>query len=98
MEEIINQTLIQVINNTYSSQLLEKIKNLYSVDNALVLPKAPELFNYIDIEEMKKKKLSNDDLVVLYPEPPLGIEEITLLNDIDSKITFITPVQLSTYK
>lgn len=98
MEEIINQTLIQVINNTYSFQLLEKIKNLYSVDNALVLPKAPELFNYIDIEEMKKKKLSNDDLVVLYPEPPLGIEEIILLNDIDSKITFITPVQLSTYK
>lgn len=98
MEEIINQTLIQVINNTYSSQLLEKIKNLYSIDNALVLPKAPELFNYIDIEEMKKKKLSNDDLVVLYPEPPLGIEEIILLNDIDSKITFITPVQLSTHK
>lgn len=98
MEEIINQTLIQVINNSYSIQLLEKIKNLYSVDNALVLPKAPELFNYIDIEEMKKKKLKNDDLVVLYPEPPLGIEEIILLNDIDSKITFITPVQLSTYK
>lgn len=98
MEEIINQTLIQVITNEYSLQLLEKTKQLYQITNALVLPKAPELFNYIDIEELKKQQNYTGDLIVLYPEPPLGIEEITLLNDIDNKIQFITPVQLSTYK
>lgn len=97
IEEIINQTLIQLINNTYSKLLLEKIKILYKVENSLVLPKAPELFNYIDIEELKKNKVYKDDLIVLYPEPPLGIEEIMLLNDIDKKINFITPVQLATF-
>lgn len=97
IEEIINQTLIQLINNTYSKLLLEKIKILYKVENSLVLPKAPELFNYIDIEELKKNKDYKDELIVLYPEPPLGIEEIMLLNDIDKKINFITPVQLATF-
>lgn len=96
LEEIINQTLIQVITHSYSKLLLDKIKTLYSVKNCLILPKAPELFNYIDIEELKKNRNYNGNLVVLYPEPPLGIEEIMLLNDIDSKINFVTPVQLAT--
>lgn len=98
MEEIINQTLIQVINNTYSLQLLNKIKDLYKIENALVLPKAPELFNYIDIEDLKRKQNIKDDIIVLYPEPPLGIEEIVLLKDVNSNIIFTTPVQLPTYK
>lgn len=98
IEEIINQTLIQVISNEYSSQLLKKMKDLYQINNALILPKAPELFNYIDIEELKKEQGYNGELIVLYPEPPLGIEEIILLNDIDKKIKFLTPVQFSTYK
>lgn len=96
IQEIINQTLIQVINNTYSNQLLEKVKALYNVKNSLVLPKAPELFNYIDIEEYKNNENYKGKLIILYPEPPLGIEEIILLNDVDNKIIFTTPVQLAT--
>lgn len=98
MGEIINQTLIQVINNTYSLQLLHKIKDLYDIENVLVLPKAPELFNYIDIEDFKREKSIKDEITVLYPEPPLGIEEIVLLNDVNSNIIFTTPVQLPTHK
>lgn len=98
MEEIINQTLIEFINNTYSKQLLEKTISLHDINNSVVLPKAPELFNYIDIEEYKKEKDFKGEIIVLYPEPPLGAEEIKLLNDIDSEIKFITPVLLSTYK
>nr|WP_315212944.1 toll/interleukin-1 receptor domain-containing protein [uncultured Flavobacterium sp.] len=98
MEEIINQMLIQVITNTYSKQLLEKMISLYDINNCLALPKAPELFNYIDIEELKKDKHYKGELIVLYPEPPIGAEEIKLLNDIDNKIKFITPVLLSTLK
>lgn len=96
IDDIINQTLLQVIANNYSRLLLEKTVNLYSLDEerCLILPKAPELFNYIDIEKWKREKKYTGNLIVLYPEPPLGIEEIKLLNDVDEKITFVTPVQL----
>jgi hypothetical protein len=74
---------------------------MYEIDTknyCIILPKAPELFNYIDIEKYKSENIKeNKDLIVLYPEPPLGIEEINLLNDVDSKIKFITPVQLPNY-
>jgi hypothetical protein len=33
---------------------------------------------------------------VLYPEPPLGSEELKILNEIDEDIKFITPINLPT--
>ena len=101
IEEIINETLIQVIQISYNKELLEYCKKMYEIDTnnyCIILPKAPELFNYIDIEKYKIEKIKETkDLVVLYPEPPLGIEEINLLNDVDNKIKFLTPVQLPNY-
>lgn len=101
IEEIINDTLIQVIQISYNKELLDYCKNMYELEAnnyCIILPKAPELFNYIDIEKYKYDNVKdNKDLIVLYPEPPLGIEEINLLNDVDSKIKFLTPVQLPNY-
>lgn len=94
MEEIINQTLLEVISQKYSLSLLEKTIILNELDKSkyLILSKAPEIFNYIDIEKFRED--NSDEIVVLYPEPPLGFEEIRLLNDVNNKITFTTPVQL----
>ena len=39
----------------------------------------------------EKKKL-----IVLYPEPPLGAEELRILNDLDKDIRFVTPIHLPT--
>jgi hypothetical protein len=38
----------------------------------------------------------NKKLIVLYPDPPLGAEELKVLNEIDEKIIFITPIYLPT--
>ena len=35
-------------------------------------------------------------MVILYPEPPLGAEELRILNEIDRDIKFITPILLPT--
>lgn len=101
IEEIVNDTLIQVIQNSYNKELLEYCREMYEIDTknyCITLSKAPELFNYIDIEKFKSVNVKETkDLIVLYPEPPLGIEEINLLNDVDNKIKFLTPVQLPNY-
>jgi len=93
---IVNLTLYQVLNNLYQRELLESFhKNFHIDDTAFVtITSPPELFNYIDI--YKKKEVSKQSLVILYPEPPLGAEELKVLNEIDKKIKFITPILLPT--
>lgn len=100
INEIIDLTLLQVLGKYFNAAKLNKYINQYSLEkkySCLPLSKPPELFNYIDIEKMKKKDKSNKPYLVLYPDPPLGIEELNLLNDVDDKIEFITPVLLPSY-
>jgi len=99
-EEIINLILSQVISDKYNELYLKSIVKMYDLGkhySCLVLPKAPELFNYIDIENLKKENKEVKSLIVLYPDPPIGIEELSLLNDVDKNIKFITPLLLPTY-
>ncbi len=94
--EIVNLTLYQVLNNKYQLELLESFEENFKRDGVefIRLSSPPELFNYIDI--YKKKKDSKSRLIVLYPEPPLGIEELKILNEIETDIEFITPIHLPT--
>jgi len=99
-EEIINLILSQVISDKYNELYLKSIVEMYDLKkehSCLVLPKAPELFNYIDIENFKKENKEVKSLIVLYPDPPIGIEELSLLNDVNKEIKFITPLLLPTY-
>lgn len=99
-EEIINLILSQVISDKYNELYLKSIVKMYDLEkqySCLVLPKAPELFNYIDIENLKEENKEVKSLIVLYPDPPIGIEELSLLNDVDKKIKFITPLLLPTH-
>lgn len=94
--EILTLTLYQVLNNLYQRELLQSFEKEFKDDKAefVTITSPPELFNYIDLYKMKlteKKKL-----IVLYPEPPLGAEELRILNDIDKDIRFITPIYLPT--
>ena len=58
------------------------------------LTSPPELFNYIDIERIKIKLQGSREILVIYNDPPLGTEELNVLNDIDTKIHFTTPSHL----
>jgi len=94
--EIVNLTLYQVLNNLFQKELLESFKEHFEIKGTEIISIAtpPELFNYIDI--LKKKKSTKDKLIVLYPEPPLGTEEVKILNEIDSETKFLTPILLPT--
>jgi hypothetical protein len=94
--EIVNLTLYQVINNLYQRELLEGFEKQFPSEDKefITITSPPELFNYIDI--YKKKEDAKHPLVILYPEPPLGAEELRILNDIDQDIKFITPILLPT--
>lgn len=91
--KIIDLALYQVLNNLYLNLKLKKEIALYKLDERYTtyqIQNTPELFNYIDIKRLppdSKKPM----VLVLYPDPPLGKEELSILNDIDEHIEFITP-------
>jgi hypothetical protein len=94
--EIVNLTLTQVLNNLFQLELLKSFYELFPIDGNeyISITSPPELFNYIDI--YKRKEKSKNQLIILYPEPPLGAEELRILNEIDKDIKFITPILLPT--
>jgi hypothetical protein len=96
-DEIIDLTLYQVLFNVFQNENLKKVKNIYLPDSkqSIELSSPPELFNFLDILS-KKKKSRKRSFIVLYPDPPLGIDELKVLNDMEQEIQFMTPLQLST--
>jgi hypothetical protein len=98
-DDIIDLALTQMLHNLYNEQILEKYIELYNLketNETAYLTSPPELFNYLDIKKMKKDKEKN--ILVLYPDPPLGNEELKLLDELDGGITFITPIMLPKLK
>ncbi|MEN5059038.1 toll/interleukin-1 receptor domain-containing protein [Sphingobacterium kitahiroshimense] len=93
--KIVNLTLYQVLNNLYQNRLLDHYSDLYITDNNVikVITSPPELFNFLDIKQFKKD-LGDKKLTILYPDPPLGIEELNVLSDLDENVEFITPINL----
>lgn len=94
--EIIDLALYQILINVFQRLNLNKIKKLFLPDGmeSVELTSPPELFNFIDIQN-QKSKLPKKKLIVIYPDPPIGIDEMQVLTDMDGGIHFYTPIQLS---
>lgn len=95
--QIIELTLYQILLNVFQRADLERVKALFVPKGieSIELTSPPELFNFIDILSQKSKSKSKK-FMVLYPDPPLGTEEMRVLNDFEGTIQFLTPIQLST--
>lgn len=91
--EIIGLTLEQVLFNLYTKNFLDALTDLYKIKTTKILSTSPELFNFIQLKKQGLKTEENYGLVI-YPDPPLGSEEMDLLNQLDDSFVFITPIIL----
>jgi hypothetical protein len=91
--EIIDLTLEQVLFNLYTKIFLDSLTDLYKIKTDKILSTSPELFNFI---QLKKNGLNKGEeySLVIYPDPPLGSEEMEILNQLDDAFVFITPLTL----
>jgi hypothetical protein len=91
--EIIDLTLEQVLFNRYTIKFLDSLTDQYSIKANRILSTSPELFNFI---QLKKEGLSKNETfgLIIYPDPPLGSEEMELINQFDDDFAFITPLTL----
>lgn len=95
-EEVIDLTLIQVLNNKFTREKIESEVDLFELDgkySVSILSSPPELFNFIDLELIEDA--GNKKRLVVYPDPPLGVEEVHILKEYDNEIQFLTPIMLS---
>lgn len=92
-DEIIDLTLEQVLSNVFKRKFLDVLTDLYNIKGDLILSTPPELFNFI---QLRKRGLAADEkyALVVYPDPPLGSEEISILSQLDSDYFFVTPIML----
>lgn len=92
---IVDLTLEQVLFNRYTTKLLDSLTDLYNIKASRILSNAPELFNFI---QLKKKGVAENEkyALVIYPDPPLGTEEMDILNQMDEDFVFVTPMMLPT--
>lgn len=91
--DIIDLTLEQVLFNLYTKLFIDSLTNLYGIKADRILSTSPELFNFVQLKAQGIREGENFGLVV-YPDPPLGSEEMEILNKLDSNFHFITPLTL----
>lgn len=82
--EMIVVLLKTALNQVYQKQLLQAIESKITTIDGYI-PHNPELFSFINISKNKK--------TILYPEPPLGKEEQSVLTDFNNEISFVTPTE-----
>ena len=91
--DIIDLTLEQVLFNLYTKIFLDSLTGMYGIKADRILSTSPELFNFIQLKAQGLNEGENFGLVV-YPDPPLGSEEMEILNKLDGNFIFITPLTL----
>ena len=81
--EVVDMALFEVLYNTYTVMFQEALLNLYKLQGVHSVGHAPELFTILRLREKEKENANtagstDGSKYVLYPDPPLGDEEIQL--------------------
>lgn len=87
-EKIIFITLKETLKFKYQESYLKYLVKKYSINKVGILGQPPELLTILELSKEENE-------LILYPDPPLGIEEIEFLSELtneDKKI--ITPIYI----
>jgi hypothetical protein len=88
-EAVVGAVLQEVLRHTYFQQHSEDIVKLYGIrEPAYVLPNPPELLTCLMLKA--KHQQDRPEPLIIYPDPPLGTQELRLLNDFDAGIRLTT--------
>jgi hypothetical protein len=95
-EVVIDAALREVLRNVYFIEHVRTLKAAgYLADTCVEIGTAPEMLTYGNLLKAKRCDRGKSS-VLLYPDPPLGDEEIEVLEDINpSRLTFTTPTGMA---
>lgn len=95
-EVVIDAALREVLRNAYFIEYVRSIKKAgYLADTSVEVATAPETLTYLNLVHAKKCDRTKPS-VLLYPDPPLGDEEVEVLENLNpSNITVTTPTAIA---
>ena len=94
-DQIIREALFLALKNLHAQRKISKYVLLFGdeSENPLQFGNTPELLHFEGLlRYIEKEKLQH--ITVIYPDPPLGYEEVQLLNNVNKNIRFVTPLTL----
>lgn len=100
LREVVYMALFEVLDNAYNDMFQKALLKLYTMPPGThSVGHAPELFTILRLREKDKEygvapDSAENTKYILYPDPPLGDEEIRLLQDLSPDMRFITPTML----
>ena len=97
IQEVLDLALFEVLGTRFREMLQrELIKTFDLPANTGVVGHPPELFTILKMasEGSQQGHSADEPRYVVYPDPPLGDEELRLLQDLAPGIRFITPTML----
>jgi hypothetical protein len=95
-EVVIDATLREVLRNVYFKEHVRTIKQAgYLSDACVDISTAPEMLTYLNLVQAKKCDRAKHS-VLLYPDPPIGDEEVEVLESLNpSNINVTTPTAIA---
>ena len=93
---IINKILLKVLQHYYFPAYVENLKKINLIPaRAAILPHAPELLTQLQQqpENISASDQPKQEPLIIYPDPPLGDEEVEILHLLDPKLKAGTPSQ-----
>lgn len=88
VNQIVYEILIETLKEKYNDLFLKYIADLYNLgDKVTIFNNPPELYTLL-------MSLDDSKEIVLYPEPPLNINEMQVLKKFKKDKTFTTPTDL----
>lgn len=92
VEKIVRVSLLEILRYKYQKKYIDYALRIFNVtEKKKVLCYPPELFSISQNLNLKEK-------LVIYPDPPLSEDELSIINTFNSEIKCITPVLLSTIR
>lgn len=95
-EVVIDAALREVLRNAYFIEYVAAVKKAgYLADTSVEIATAPEMLTYLNLVQASKCDRSKPS-VLLYPDPPLGDEEVEVIENLNpSNITITTPTDIA---
>lgn len=95
-QSVVDLALREVLRNVYFTEHVKSLKAAGFLDHTVTLGSAPEVLTYL--QARAQPTVGANNMVLLYPDPPLGTEEVQVLRLLDALPPITTPTSISARK
>ncbi len=97
IQDVLDLTLFEVLGTRFRELFQRELIRTFGLpEDTEVVGHSPELFTVLKMASKARQtaRTPENPLYVVYPDPPLGDEELRLLEDLAPNIHFVTPTML----